>query len=212
MSLASPIVHRREHKARRFSENARQIPHARREKGTDMRTRNVVVVDYDPQWEENFRKIRRELQTALGDIAIAVEHVGSTAVPGLAAKPILDIDVVIDQASDLPEAVERLRRVGYIHEGNLGIPDRDAFGYVGKEHLQAHHLYVCPKDSREFYRHIQFREYLKAHPEAREAYGRIKREAARRFPKDIDRYMEYKSACILEIYQKCGLELGPGNV
>ena len=211
MPLALTIVHGKESQSKALFGKRAAKPECVRKEETDMRTRNVVVVDYDPQWEKNFQVIRGELQAALGEIAIAVEHVGSTAVPGLAAKPILDIDVVIDQASDLPEAVERLRRVGYIHEGNLGIPGRDAFGYVGKEHLQAHHLYVCPKDSREFYRHIQFREYLRAHPEAREAYGQIKKEAARRFPKDIDRYMEYKSACILEIYQKCGLEPSLGN-
>jgi GrpB-like predicted nucleotidyltransferase (UPF0157 family) len=104
--------------------------------------------------------------------------------------------------------VRGLESIGYIHEGDLGIQNREAFRYSGKPHLMMHHLYVCPRDSRELHRHITFRNFLRGNPEAAKEYGRVKEEAARMFPEDIDRYMAYKSACIGKMYQQCGLEQG----
>lgn len=139
-------------------------------------------------------------------MALSIEHVGSTSVYGLAAKPIIDIDIVINKASDLDEVIEKLNTIGYIHEGNLGIKDREAFKYEGKEHLQTHHLYVCPKNSEELQRHITFRNFLRTHLDAVEFYSRVKKEGAKLFPDNIEKYMEYKSACISELYKKCGLK------
>ena len=99
-----------------------------------------------------------------------------------------------------------LARIGYIHEGDLGIKDREAFKYSGKIHLLNHHLYVCPKDSRELYRHITFRNFLRNSPDAAAKYGRIKEKAAELFPDDIDKYIEYKSVFINEIYGLLGLK------
>jgi GrpB-like predicted nucleotidyltransferase (UPF0157 family) len=82
----------------------------------------VVVVDYDPAWPATFARLRERVVEVLGPLAVAVEHVGSTAVPGLAAKPIVDLDVVIADRGDLPEVVRRLRPLGYRHEGDLGVP------------------------------------------------------------------------------------------
>ena len=101
--------------------------------------------------------------------------------------------------------VDGLNAVGYIHEGDLGIRDREAFRYSGKEHLQEHHLYVCPQNSKELHRHIVFREYLRATPEAVKKYSAVKERAAELFWNDIDRYIEYKSPCIEELYRACGL-------
>jgi GrpB-like predicted nucleotidyltransferase (UPF0157 family) len=80
----------------------------------------IVVVDYDPTWPDLFAALRAPVAAALGDVAVAIEHVGSTAVPGLAAKPIIDLDVAIRTETDLPEAIERLARLGYAYEGDLG--------------------------------------------------------------------------------------------
>ena len=171
-----------------------------------MKTDQIIVVDYDFKWAENFIKIQEELQAALGDAALSIEHVGSTSVVGLAAKPIIDIDVVIPAASDLNESIKRLNSIGYMHEGNLGIQDRDAFKYEEKNHLQKHHLYVCPAYSKELYRHITFRDYLRNHPDAIAVYSQVKKEGARLFPDDMEQYISYKSACISELYKKCGIE------
>ena len=171
-----------------------------------MKTKRVTVVSYDPQWAENFEEISRELADALGNLALSIEHVGSTSVPGLSAKPIIDIDVVIADYGVFPEVVERLRMSGYLHEGDLGIPAREAFCYEGKQHLQKHHLYVCPESSEELKRHLTFRDYLRTHPEAVRAYGAVKEEAARKFPDSIDAYIKFKSEIIEELYIACGLK------
>lgn len=190
-----------------------------------MRTTHVVVLPYDPKWKEDFSAIRSELEAAMGELALRIEHVGSTSVEGMSAKPCIDVDVVIQDRTCLKAAIERLASIGYVHEGNLGIEGREAFCYTGKPHLQLHHLYVCPADSEELRRHITFREFLRQNPDglrvafvtsfwynnsqprnAVKQYSSVKEQAARRFPDDIERYLEYKSPCIAELYRMCGLE------
>ena len=170
-----------------------------------MTRKRVVVLPYDAGWARDFERIAGELRPALGDLALAIEHVGSTSVPGLSAKPIIDIDVVIEDASRLEAAIAALAAVGYRHEGDLGIPGREAFGYEGKEHLRKHHLYVCPRDSAELRRHLAFRDYLRAHPEAADEYGRVKAAGAALCPEDIDGYIAHKAPFIEDIYRKLGL-------
>ena len=164
-----------------------------------MKTKHVVVLPYDEKWKQDFTSIKSELLQSLGDIAISVEHVGSTSVEGLAAKPIIDIDVVVKK-EQINDAILALANIGYIHEGDLGIPGREAFKYFGKEHLQRHHLYVCADDSLELKRHLAFRDYLRTHPDAVDEYSKIKIKAANLYPDDIDKYMEYKAPVIEKIY------------
>ena len=170
-----------------------------------MVTRNIVVMPYEEAWERGFLDIRAELRDALGELALGIEHVGSTAVKGLSAKPIIDIDVVIRDDSALEAVVLALRGIGYRHKGDLGIPGREAFAYDGKDHLQRHHLYVCPRDSAELKRHLAFRDYLRAHPDAVREYSRIKEEGAALYPHDIDRYIEHKAPFIERIYGELGI-------
>ena len=171
-----------------------------------MRSVRVTVVPYNAAWKSEFEKIRDEIKAALEDTCDAIEHVGSTSVEGMMAKPCIDIDVVIADSSLLCEVVRRLGGIGYIHEGDLGIKGREAFKYSGKEHLMAHHLYVCTRDSAELYRHLSFRDFLCKSPEAVLKYSRIKEQAARLYPDDIDKYIEFKSPCIRELYAMCGLD------
>ena len=170
-----------------------------------MDKKQVVVLPYDEKWKEDFAAIRDELDTVLGDLAMSIEHVGSTSVEGLPAKPIIDIDIVIRDRSVLPDVITALGKLGYSHEGDLGIPGREAFKYEGKEHLRKHHLYVCAEDSAELKRHLGFRDYLRTHPGAVAEYGRIKEEGARLYPWDIDKYIEHKSPFIENIYRQAGL-------
>lgn len=164
-----------------------------------MRTKHVVVLPYDEKWKQDFIVIKNEISQALGDVAISIEHVGSTSVEGLAAKPIIDLDVVVKKEK-INDAISALQSIGYIHEGDLGIPGREAFAYDGKEHLQQHHLYVCPEDSLELKRHLAFRDYLRTHSKTVDEYGKIKMEAAALYPEDIDKYIEHKSSVIENIY------------
>ena len=167
--------------------------------------KHVVVEPYNEAWQQDFAAIRAELEPALGLLALRIEHVGSTSVPGLSAKPIIDIDVVMEDYSKLDAVVAALAAIGYTHEGDQGIPGREAFKYDGKEHLRNHHLYVCPENSAELHRHLTFRNYLRQHPEAVREYSRVKEEGAALYPYDIDRYIEHKSPFIESIYAEIGL-------
>jgi GrpB-like predicted nucleotidyltransferase (UPF0157 family) len=168
-----------------------------------VKTKNVVVEEYNPAWENEFRKIEDELLFVLAGKILSIEHVGSTSVKGLAAKPIIDIDIVIDDNFD--EVKSLLEEIGYCHEGDLGIPGRDAFKYEGKPNLRMHHLCVCKRDNEELQRHITFRNYLREHPDIRDRYGAVKKEMALQYSDDRDSYILGKSSIIEEIYRMCGL-------
>lgn len=169
-----------------------------------MTKKHVVVEPYNIIWKQDFQNIKAEIEDALGDLALSIEHVGSTSVEGLSAKPIIDIDVVIEDRLILDDVILALKKIGYIHEGDQGIEGREAFKYQGKEHLRKHHLYVCAKDASELRRHIGFRDYLRSHPEAVAEYSRVKTEGAIKYPYDIDGYIAYKSDFIEQIYEIIG--------
>ena len=171
-----------------------------------MRTSKVTVIPYDEKWKSDFEKIKNELVAAIGNLIIGIEHVGSTSVEGMSAKPCIDIDVVIKDYSVFSEVVKGLSAIGYIHEGDLGIKDREAFKYSDKPHLQTHHLYVCPQNSAELHRHITFRNFLRNNPDAVKKCSQIKETAAELYPDSIDKYIQYKSPCIEELYAECGLK------
>lgn len=170
-----------------------------------MSAKYVVVEPYDKAWKSDFEKIKKELEAALGTSALRIEHVGSTSVPGLSAKPIIDIDIVIENNAVFPAVSDALSGIGYRHEGDLGIAGREAFKYDGKEHLRKHHLYVCAQDSAELKRHISFRDYLRSNEKAAAEYSRIKEEGAAKYPYDIDGYIEYKAPFIERIYKEIGV-------
>ena len=171
-----------------------------------MKTKKVIVLPYDVAWESAFEAIRAEIQTALGDLMLGIEHVGGTSVKGMSAKPCIDIDVVIRDYSVFDAVVQKLDAIGYIHEGDLGIQDREAFKYTDKPHLMLHHLYVCPQDSEELRRHITFRDFLRRTPEAVRKYSLVKEKAAALFPDEIEQYIAFKAPCIEELYKECGLK------
>jgi GrpB-like predicted nucleotidyltransferase (UPF0157 family) len=160
----------------------------------------VVIVDYDPHWPDLFEELRALLVAALGDLAVIVEHVGSTAVPGLAAKPIIDMDVVVPAVSDIPEAIGRLAILDYVHRGDLGIPGREAF--ISPAGKPRHHLYVCALDSEELRRHRLFRDYLLTHPDEARAYGALKKAAALRLGEDRVAYTEAKTRFVEAVLQR----------
>lgn len=137
----------------------------------------------------------------LGVLLVRIEHVGSTAIKGIVAKPILDIDLVIADDADFPAVKTRLESLGYRHNGNQGVPEREVFkredegvprGGFGRNWMQ-HHLYVCTIDSRELQRHVTFRDYLNRHSQARLQYEAIKVEIASRSNGDRKLYAKIKA-------------------
>ena len=171
-------------------------------------SKRVEVLEYDPAWASEFDRISHRLQTELEGAIECIEHVGSTSVEGLAAKPVIDIDVVIGDAADLASIIIKLSELGYSYEGDKGIAGRESFRYAGSEPLFRHHLYVCRRGSDELNRHIRFRDHLRSHWRDMTAYARVKREAACIFPDDIEGYMAYKAPVIESMYRKLGLIAG----
>lgn len=171
----------------------------------NMHTKKVIVIPWQPDWQENFYKLRNMLQIQLDGLVCAIEHIGSTSVPGLPAKPILDVDVVIPNRELFGQVKAKLEEIGYFHRGDLGVLGREAFGYSDKRDLMCHHLYVLAQDSDELRRHLGFRDWLRTHPVDAEEYARVKLDAAERFSGDIEAYIDAKSDFILQIYQKAGL-------
>ena len=161
---------------------------------------SVIIVDYDSRWPKLFEELRAPVLAALGDLVIMVEHVGSTAVLGLAAKPIIDLDVVVPSSAEIQKAIACLAELGYIHQGDLGIPGREAFIWpAGKPR---HHLYVCAEGSEELRRHRLFCDYLLAHPDDARSYGELKKAAALRFTDDRAAYTDAKTQFVEAILQR----------
>ena len=161
----------------------------------------VEVVDYDPSWPDQFARLAARVRAAFADgPLIAVEHVGSTSVVGLAAKPVIDMDVIVPSRGDIPEAIACLAGLGYVHEGDRGIPGREAFLWpVG---TVRHHLYVCACDNAELRRQVAFRDYLREHRDEAQRYEALKRNLAARFRSDRTAYSEGKTEFVEAVLKK----------
>jgi GrpB-like predicted nucleotidyltransferase (UPF0157 family) len=161
----------------------------------------IVVVDPDPDWPKVFESLRSTLWPALADIALSIEHVGSTSVPGLAAKPVIDVDVVVPPER-VAEGILRLIALGYEHLGERGVPGRDAFRRPPASPL--HHLYLCPSNSPALANHLAVRDHLRSDPEAARIYGDLKRCLAIEFADDVEGYVEAKTEFLLGILRARG--------
>src|SRR5512146_1553074 len=117
------------------------------------------VVDYDDDWPRRFEQLRARIWPSVADVALRIEHVGSTSVPGLAAKPIIDMTLVVLEPGDIPLVIDRLATPGYCHQGDLGIGGREAFEQPAG--LPPHHLYACAEGAPALINHIAFRDYLR---------------------------------------------------
>jgi GrpB-like predicted nucleotidyltransferase (UPF0157 family) len=158
---------------------------------------SAVVVDHDERWAQDFEAIRARLWPAVAAVAVGIEHVGSTAVPGLAAKPIIDVDVVVPDAEGVPRAVAALERLGYEHRGDQGVPGREALS--GGEGLPEHHLYVVVLGSRPYRDHVDLRDHLRRHPDAARRYAAEKRRLAHLLESDRNAYVDGKAWVVREL-------------
>jgi GrpB-like predicted nucleotidyltransferase (UPF0157 family) len=162
---------------------------------------NVIVLDYDPNWPHLFETLRSSVWDAISDIAISIEHVGSTAVPGLAAKPVIDIDVVVHEAA-VRVGIARLEALGYLHRGDCGVPKREAFRSPAGS--PPHHLYLCASASVALANHLAIRDHLRANPSVARASGDLKRRLAGDFAADRAGYVEAKTAFLVAILRQVG--------
>lgn len=167
---------------------------------TTDRTLDIIeVCDYDPGWPERFRAERGRIKEALGGVAKDIQHVGSTAVPGLAAKPIIDIMVAVEDLSDMQKYFPGMASLGYTN-----IPhDEDAERrFFLKGMPRTHHVHVVTYGRWTYWKHLLFRDYLMDHPITLEEYECLKRILAKRFRDDREKYLEGKSDFIVSVMDR----------
>lgn len=168
--------------------------------------RSAVVVAYDEDWPRRFEVLRAHVEAALAGVAAVVEHVGSTAVPGLAAKPVIDVDVVVAGPADARAAVEALVGAGWRHQGDLGVPGREAF--TVRPGLPEHHLYVVVRDSAAHRDHVDLRDHLRSHPADAERYAAEKLRLAPLLCSDRDAYVQGKAWLVRELLASARADRG----
>jgi GrpB-like predicted nucleotidyltransferase (UPF0157 family) len=154
----------------------------------------AVVVTPDPGWPGLFRELRDRVDAALAEVAHVTEHVGSTAVPGLDAKPVIDLDVVVPGDAAVGPAMGALAAAGWRHQGDLGIAGREAFWPPAD--AVYHHLYVVVAGSQPHRDHVDLRDFLCAHPGQAARYGELKRRLAGLLAADRLAYSECKAEMI----------------
>ena len=163
--------------------------------------RKVKVVPHDPNWSKLFKLEADKIAVILGQEVIAIHHIGSTAIPNISAKPLIDILVEVHDIEKIDEFNEEMTKLSYQPQGEFGIPGRRFF-IKGDDSTRTHHVHMFQTGDSEIERHLSFRDYMMAHPEEAQAYSRLKEELARRFPEDIESYMEGKEGFIKEIDRK----------
>ncbi|MGC4864119.1 GrpB family protein [Micromonospora sp. DT53] len=160
---------------------------------------SVVIEEYDPVWAQRFVAVRSSLTEALGDLVISVEHVGSTAVPGLAAKPVLNVDLVIEDTAEEATYLPALERLGY----RLVLREPWWHGHrMLLSPTEDVNVHVWPQGAPEPVRHRLFRDWLRAHPHDRELYAATKRRLARDTAHRPGDYSLAKNDVIDEIYAR----------
>jgi GrpB-like predicted nucleotidyltransferase (UPF0157 family) len=164
----------------------------------------TLVEKYNPQWPVWFEQIKISLGKRIAHTCIRIEHVGSTAIPGMVAKPIIDIILIIEPV-DLKNIIELLVLKGYLPEGDLGIEGREAFKLKdsnGKGKIPWHHLYVCAKDSAELQKEVAFRDYLRQNKKDAQRLSDLKWSLSEQYNNDHSAYMQGKATLCEEITQK----------
>lgn len=172
-------------------------------------------MDYAPEWPRQFALLAGVYQHHLGAFLLGIEHVGSTAVPGLAAKPILDIDLIVSDEDALGTIIPVLESLEYDYKGEVGIPDRHVFSARAittpnngsLKEWPKHHLYCCIKDTAGLRNHLLFRDRLRAEPALAASYSALKKRLALETT-DMGEYVERKTAFITTVLEQCGFDKG----
>jgi len=159
----------------------------------------VRVIEYDPRWPRLYEEEKGRIRDALGNAALDIQHIGSTAVPGMGAKPIIDIMVSVPELAAAERCVQALESLGYEFRGEAGIPGRLFFG---KGTPRTHHLHMVEQESDFWKSHILFRDLLRGHPDEARRYHKLKRQLAARFGADREAYTEGKASFVESVLAK----------
>lgn len=166
----------------------------------------VVIVDYDPRWPALYEQERARVAPAVAPFAVAIEHIGSTAVPGLCAKPIIDMLVTVERFGPAERYIPALAPLGYLFRAHPENVTRHAFGIrdaEGRRPVPGHNLHIVAHGGPDHRRHVAFRDALRAHPDALREYCALKRKLAAAYGADRDGYTEAKTAFVRGIEARC---------
>lgn len=161
----------------------------------------VKVVPYDPKWTAYFDEEKQRLKRVLGANCLAIHHIGSTSVPGLSAKPIIDMIPVVKQIAEVKEAISSMEELGYTYKGEFGVPFRRFFKKF-EGNTVTHHAHIYEIGNPEIERHLLFRDWMRSHTADAKAYENLKKDLAKQFPRDIIGYCHGKEAFISAIENK----------
>ena len=158
---------------------------------------HIAVIDYQPAWPRQFADEAARIRRILGDNCVTIHHIGSTAVPGLAAKPVIDLLPVVRELAAVDHSAAAFARIGYEYLGEFGLPGRRYLRKGGDR--RTHQIHIFALGSAEIDRHLAFRDYLRTHPAVCERYARLKRSLAAQYPHDIEGYCDGKDAFIKRV-------------
>jgi GrpB-like predicted nucleotidyltransferase (UPF0157 family) len=164
--------------------------------------RKVEVVPHSRQWRDAFAAESKHVAAALGDNVIAIHHIGSTAIPDIYAKPIIDLLVEVKDIHGVDERSSAMESIGYEVMGEYGISGRRYFRRNNSEGIRTHHIHAFESGLAEIERHLAFRDYLIAHPKDAQRYSELKRQLGKEHADDIEAYMDGKDAFIKEMDHK----------
>jgi GrpB-like predicted nucleotidyltransferase (UPF0157 family) len=160
---------------------------------------NVVVVPHDPRWRGEFETEASRIREALGDSVVAIHHIGSTSIPGIHAKPVIDLLVEVDNLDEVDARSSAMEALGYEVKGEFGIAGRRYFRKDNTAGIRTHQVHTFEARSAEAVRHLAFRDYMITHPDDARAYSELKQKLANQFPMDAEAYMDGKDDFIKEI-------------
>ena len=161
----------------------------------------VQLKQYNPKWEELFKYESRLISSAISNLLVDIQHIGSTAIPNIVAKPIIDIAGAIDSLENIDKIIVPLYGIGYTYRGEQGIPGRHLF-VKGGEGYRTHHFHIMQKDHYEWKKHILFREYMREHPQEAKQYSELKQKLFIKYGNDREKYTDSKSDFIENIIEK----------
>ena len=161
----------------------------------------VELKPYNPKWKEIYREESELISTTIHEYLVDIQHIGSTAIPNIVAKPIIDIAVALDSLENIEKIIKPLKEIDYIYRGEQGIPDRHLF-VKGGEEFRTHHMHIMHKSHYEWKKHLFFRDYLLNHPEEVKKYSELKLQLEKKFKEDRASYTESKSEFIEIILDK----------
>src|SRR5215213_314747 len=161
--------------------------------------KKVEVVPHDPRWRAAFEAEAKHVAAALGENVVAIHHIGSTAIPNIYAKPVVDLLVEVGDIAGVDGRRSAMESLGYEVMGEYGIPGRRYFRKDDQEGIRTHNVHAFEAGSGEVERHLAFRDYMIAHPGDARTYSELKRKLAEEHPQDLDGYMDGKDGFIKEM-------------